>query len=404
MTQKKVLIFFTLFLYVLTGSAQLTDKDKATTTTNVSAKEIEKLTFSKGTNNFTIMQNFGYSRTKPEDSDNSTRSMGLNLDYNRFIADGIAVGAQLELNSVRSELSNINVVKSTSSMIYGNAMYGTSIGGTVNIYAKASVGFGQSKYTYTGSPAEKEDLFGYRIEVGAPIHLYNEGGNYFTPFIRYDHLQQKDEDVKYSDNIFSLGFQFQHYSPCSGYSCDCKHQRRYSGKMYEKGRNFISYTSMGEFGFGNNKFEYSNISEKTDVSGGSLNFQYGHYISKDIALGAGLSWSGSSEDDGSGKNTSSDFSIMPMITLNAPAKNCFENFFLQGGFGFGFEKFKSGSVETKYNTTDLGINIGFNHFISNHLAVTPKIGFASETFKNTNTDIKDKQSGFSLGIGFGYNF
>jgi hypothetical protein len=399
MTPKKLLSFYCLLLFSICSLAQ-GDKGKVpASTTTISAKDIEKLPFSKGINNFTIRQNFGYSRTKPEDSDDYTRGIGLSLDYNRFIVDGFAVGADINLSSFKSEINNIDVIKSSSVMVYGNAIYGNSFSGAINLYGKASVGFGQSKFSSTGNPTDKEDLFGYRFEVGSPIHLYNDGGNYITPFIRYNYIQQKEGSVKFSDNEFSLGFQFQNYSPCSGYQCDCNHGRRFSGNMYEQGSSFIGYTSMGDYGFGKSKFESGSFSDETDISGGSFNLEYGYFVSRDIALGAGFSWNGSSEDDGSGKTTESDFSFMPMITLHAPTKDCFENFFLQGGYGFGSEKIKTGTSEIKYNTTNLCINLGFNHFFGRHIAFTPRIGYEWETFKNTTTNIKDKQSGFEFGFG-----
>jgi hypothetical protein len=167
--------------------------------------------------------------------------------------------------------------------------------------------------------------------------------------------------------------------------------------MYDQGRSFIGYTSMGDYGFGNTKSEPGN--SESDISGGSFNLEYGHYIARDIALGAGLSWNGSSEKDNYSKTTSSSLSFMPMITLNAPTKNCFENFYLQAGYAFGFDKDKTGSTEYKYNTTNLCINLGFNHFFGKHIAFTPKIGYESETFKDTNTNAKNKQSGIEFGIG-----
>jgi hypothetical protein len=399
MTQKKVFFFFCFLLFVVSGSAQKIDKSKTSTTSTVSAKDIENLPFSRGINNFIIQQNFGYSRSKPEDGDSHTRGIGLNINYNRFIVDGVAIGAELDVASFRSELSNIDVIKNSNNMIYGNAIYGNSFGGTINLYGKASVGFGQSKSSYTSGPTNKEDLFGYRFEIGSPIHLYKDGGNYFTPFIRYNHLQQKDEGVKFIDNKFSFGFQYQNYSPCSGYQCDSHKDRRLSKNMYEQGRSFIGYSSMADYGFGKSKFESGNLSQETDISGGSFNLEYGYYVTRDIALGAGLSWNGSTDDDGNNKTTDSELSFMPMITLNAPTKNCFENFYLQAGYGFGFEKTKQGSNEDKYNTSNLCINIGFNHFFGKHIAFTPKIGYEWETFKNTDTNIKNKQSGIEFGLG-----
>jgi hypothetical protein len=400
MTQKKLLFFFCILLFVINSSAQ-GDKDKASPVATISAEELDKLPFSQGVNNFTVKQNFNFTRIKPEDSDNNTRTFGLSVDYNRFVIDGLAIGANIDFSSLRSEIGSIDVVKSTSFALYGNVIYGRTFESGFNLYGKASVGFGTQKTSSTSFATSKDDLFGYRFEIGAPIHLFKDGGNYITPFIRYNSLKQTDDedDDEYTVNEFSLGFQFQNYSPWSAHKCDCNHGRGFSGGMYDQGRSFIGYTSMGEFGFGNTKFESGSFTDETDISGGSFNLEYGYYISKDIALGAGISWSSETEKDDAGKVSESAFSFMPMITLNAPAKNCLENLFLQGGYGFGSEKTEIGSTEYKYSTSNLNLSLGFNHFFGKHIALTPKIGYLGQTFKNKDTDVKDRQSGFQVGIG-----
>lgn len=400
MSMKKLLSFYAVLLIVISSQAQKTDKQTTSSVSIVSAKDLEKLPFSRGINNFTIQQNFGFSHRKPENSDNNTSSIDLKLDYNRFIVDGFALGAGIDFSSDKTEFG-ANEIKNTEVIFSGNAIYGHTFNGNFNLYGKASVGFGSAKTTYTGTPStiSKGDLFGYSLEVGTPIHLYSGGGNYITPFIRYGHLQHKEGGEKNSINQFSLGFNFQNYSASSGYQCDCKKSRGLSANAYGQGRSFIGYSSMGNYGFGKFKTEFGNLSDETDISGGEFNLEYGYYVARDIALGAGLSWSNSSEGEGSDKDTESEFSFMPMITLNAPSKDCLENLFLQGGYGFGVHKFESGSSENKFNTTNLSINLGYNLFFGKYLAFTPKIGYESETSKHTENNVKTKQSGFQVGFG-----
>ena len=259
-----------------------------------------------------------------------------------------------------------------------------------------------AKTTYTNYPTDNSELFGYKFEIGSPIHLFNGGGNYITPFISYNFLQEKTNGDTYKVNGFDFGFRFENYSTCSAYQCDCKKGRRLSANMYDQGRSFIGYSSMGDYGFGGTKSEPGDY--ETDISGGSFNFEYGYYVTKGIALGAGLDWRGIAEKDDYGKTTNSALSFRPMITLNAPTKDCLENLFLQVGYGFGYDKTKTGSSETKYNTSDLHINLGFNHYFGKYLAFTPKLGAQWETFKNTDTDQKSKQSGFEFGLGCSLHF
>jgi hypothetical protein len=398
MLSKKLFLLYCLLSLAIFSTAQKTvETTKANVSTNITNKDVENLPFTRNFNNFTIQQNFGWARTTPENSDNHTSSAALKIDYNRFVVDHVGVGAEFDWSSSKYD-NGTSVSKDNSWMLYGNVIYGSTLGSNFNLYGKASVGLGQDKSTY-GSSSSTTHLFGYKFEVGSPVHLFNDGGNYITPFISYNFLREKDDITTYKTNEFDFGFRFQNYSPCSAYQCDCHHNRSFSGNIYSQGRSFIGYSSMGDFGFGKAKTEYNNSTSESDISGGSFNLEYGYYLSRDIAIGAGFSWNGSTQKTGSSKYSNSALSFMPMITLNAPAKSCLENLFLQGGYGFGMEKSTSGSSEDKYNTTNLCINLGFNDFIGKHIAFTPKIGYEWESFKNTDTNLKSKQSGLEFGLG-----
>jgi hypothetical protein len=399
---KKNLILLQLFsLSVIFCSAQRTsiiDKSKTSTTTTVDRKSIEQLPFSRNFNEFTIMQNFGYTRTSPENSNTHSSNINLNIDYNRFVMDHVGVGVELDLSSSKSESPN-GFSKSTNWMLYGDVIYGTAINNNFNLYGKLSVGFGEDKFSATNTTSPKQNQFGYKLEIGSPVHLFDGGGNYVTPFISYNYLQQKNSSGKTSDNEFNFGFRFQNYSPCSAYQCDSHHDRIFSRNTYGQGRSFIGYTSWGDFGFGKSKLEYGNNNFEDDISGGALNFEYGYYFIPNLAIGAGINWNSQTTKSGNTKYTSSKFVFMPMITANLPSEKCWNNLFLQGGYGFGFEKSSSGSGDQKTNITNYCFNLGYNDFFSKHLAFTPKIGYEWESFKNTMTDVKTKFSGFEFGLG-----
>jgi hypothetical protein len=404
---KKNLFLLQLFsLSVIFCSAQrtsITDKSKTSTTTTVDRKSIEQLPFSRNFNEFAIMQNFGYTHTSPENSDNHTNNVNLNIDYNRFVMDHVGVGVELDLSSSKSESPNA-FSKSTNWMLYGDVIYGTTINNDFNLYGKLSVGFGEDKFSATNTTSPKHNQFGYKFEVGSPIHMFDGGGNYITPFIGYNYIQQKNSSGKTSDNEFNFGFRFQNYSPCDAYECDSHHDRIFSRNSYNTGRSFIGYTSWGDFGFGKSKFEYGNTSFEDDISSGALNFEYGYYFIPNLAIGAGVNLNSQSTKSGSTKYTSSQFVFMPMVTANLPVDNCLNNLFLQGGYGFGSEKNSSGSGDQKTNITNYCFNLGYNDYFSKHIALTPKIGYEWEIFKNTSTNIKTKFSGLEFGLGCSMHF
>lgn len=392
-----LLYCFSASAIISTAQKTTVDKEKASTSTSIDSKSIEQLPFSRNINEFMIRQNFGYTHKKLENSDNSTSSINLDIDYNRFVVDHVGLGIEFDLSSSKTEAGN-STIKNNSWMAYGNVIYGTTFNSNFNLYGKLSVGVGNDKLVYP-STTSKEDLFGYKVEIGSPVHLFNDGGNYITPFIGYDYLQRKDGGAKNSDNEFMFGFRFQNYSPCDAYACDCHHGRMFSRSAYGEGRSFIGYSSMGDFGFGKTKYDYGSVNTEDDISGGLFNLEYGYYFIPNLAIGAGINWNSETTKSGSTKYTSSQFTFMPMITANLPSDDCWNNLFLQGGYGFGFEKNSSGSNDIKYSITNYCINLGFNDFFGRHLAFTPKIGYDWETIKNKDTDIKTKYSGLEFGLG-----
>lgn len=379
------------------------DRSKTTTSTTVDAKSIEQLPFSRNFNEFTIRENLSYQHTKPDEGDSHTNTFNLNIDYNRFVIDHLALGVQLDLSTSKYESGN-TFSKSTNWMLYGDVMYGTTFNSNFNLYGKVSVGFGTDKFSATNTTSPKENQFGYKLEIGSPIHMFDDGGNYITPYIGYNYLQQKNSFGKTSDNEFSLGLKFQNYAPCGAYQCDCHHARTFSRGTYDAGRSFIGYSSWGNIDFGKSKFDYNNFNSENDIFDGSLSLEYGYYFIPNLAIGAGIDWSSQTNGSGNSKTTNSLFRLMPMITGNLPTDDCWNNLFLQAGYGFGFEKSSSGTNDQKTNITNYGVYVGFNDYFGKHLAFTPKIGYDWETFKNPTTDVKSKFSGFELGLGCSLHF
>jgi hypothetical protein len=406
MSPKQLLTHCLLLSGIFTSAQKTIETSKATETTTISHSTIEQLPFQRDFNEFTIQRNFDYMRTKPENSSGHTTDINLNIDYNHFIADHVGIGVDLNLASSKAVYNNATTNSTTTTkisdwMAYANIIYGTTFSNNFNLYGKLSVGFGQFTGGSGSTSSAKENQFGYKIEIGAPVHLFNDGGNYFTPFINYNYLQQKNGGEKFTDNEFSFGFMFQNYGPCNNYQCDCHHGRLFSDNMYGQGRSFIG-SSMGNFGFGKSKYNYNNSSYNTDISGGMLNFEYGYYFIPNIAIGAGVSWDDQTQKTVT-KYTTSDLLFTPMLTLNLPAKNCANNLFLRGGYGFGFEKVAA-STEQKTNLTKYGFNLGFNDFFGKHIALTPKIGYGWERFKNTTTNAKVKWSGLEFSLGSSLHF
>jgi hypothetical protein len=396
MSPKQLSFVYCFLLIAVFSAAQRPIVETSTPVIKISSEDLEKLPFSKSFNEFTVQRNFNYMRTKPDNSDDHTANIDLKVDYNRFVVDHVGLGVEMNLSSLKEEFGN-STSKTVDWILYGNLIYGTSFD-NFNLYGKLSVGVGKSTDKFN-STITKDDLLGYKFEIGSPVHLFDDGGNYITPFIGYDFLQRKSSNIKFTDNGFQLGFRFENYSPCSAYSCDCHHGRSFSRGAYDQGRSFIGYSSMGDFGFGKTKYKVGNNSTKNDLSGGSLNLEYGYYIIPNLAVGAGLSWDYQKQESTGSDYKSSSLLFTPMITANLPSDNCWNNLFLQGGYGFGSEKNTVGSNDTKYNLTNYCVYLGFNDFFGKHITFTPKIGYEWETSKEENTDLKNKWSGLEFSLG-----
>jgi hypothetical protein len=137
---------------------------------------------------------------------------------------------------------------------------------------------------------------------------------------------------------------------------------------------------------------------------------YNYYIFNYVALGAAIRYSSHVEDPKSTayKYTSSSWEIMPQVTLNAPVMNGWNNTFLQFGAGFGQQKNEVDDAGNKTtDKTKLSSYcgwLGYNDFFTDHLSLTPMVGYRWTTQKDTETDNKYKRKGIDIEIGLKYQF
>lgn len=408
MKPQGLLLLSLTFLFSLILSAQKSktiETSKASTSTNINSKDIENLPlFSRSMNSFTIQRNFDFTTTKPSGSNavsGHTNNLDLNIDYDYFIQDHLGIGLDFDLSSSSQHYGSTD--KTTQWLLSPNVIYGANMSNNFNLYGKASVGFGQTKTEYGGS-TQKENLFGYKIEVGAPLHMFGDGGNYLTPYLSYDFQQEKFNSTTTKDNEFTFGLKFQNYSPCSGYTCDMHSGCMQSRTAYQQGRSYIGYTTMGEFGFGTSKYDYNGTTSTTDLSGGQLELEYGYYLLNYIAIGAEFNWVSQTSKVTGTKYTNSALIFTPMVTLNMPVQNCWSNLFLQGGYGFGQDKSTSNSSSSKENLSAYGFGLGYNDFFGKHIAFTPKIGYFWETIKDPSTNTEEKWKSFEWSMGVTLHF
>lgn len=399
-------LFFIIPSLLLTGyfvSGQETDGKKASGI------------FSKGKNRILLERNFSYRNFENNFNDvktGRTNRLMLHGEYSRFLVDGVAVGLDVDAEfSGYHPVSNSDVLVREWS-VAPHVIYGTSLGGAINIYGKAEVGLGSVKTIYqfpAGNDVEdKQDLFGYGITVGLPILTKPKTNTYLTPYLSYQHLTYDFDDGKEKINQLVAGFSLESYLFCNEMRCD----KNFSRDKYDQGSSYIGYYTRGSIGFGKDKTEYDAFpaTDEEKFTDGNLKLDYVYYPIDYLGVGAGIGITGEvhKPEDSDNKYTASSFSFMPQVVLHVPTDQCYRNLFLQveGKFGFESQKYTISNVTTtdKYNQTGLSLNLGYNKFFSQNLAFTTLAGYQWRTVKEKDTDNKDQDNGFGVQGGIRFFF
>ncbi len=387
------------------------EQTTATGSSTISSRDIEQLPFARGNWEYQIRQNAEYSYMKNSESGQSLghqNSLGFNLGANYFVADHIGVG--LELNTKWTGNHYLSDNTTSKWMGWADVMYGLPLSPDIDFYGKLSVGLGTEKATYKSgstSSSTTDNLFGYRIGVGAPIRLFDKGPLFVTPELSWDYLHTSFDGGHENDNGLRLGLCLEAYMGCNQFSCDCHHGFSLSHNVYQPGTSFIDFSTHGGFDFGTLKTTYTGSSSVQEESHSRemLDAGYSIYVLPNFAVGGSIAVGGTSEKDknSSAKVTTGNWMITPMLEFNLPVDNGWNNSFLKLGVGFGSEKSTSGSGSNSSSVTDNIFSyyalVGYNDFIARRLAFVPRIGYECNTFKNTSTDVKEKSNGIEVELG-----
>ena len=387
----------------------LIEKKTASPVLAVGSMDTGYTPFARGNWQYLLRRNAGYSYMKYSQNGQKLghqNSLGFNLGANYFVKQGLGVGLELDAMWQGSHYTTDNT--SSRWMVYGDIMYGRPLSQNFNLYGKLSVGLGGEHTSYKAgsvSSSSTDNLFGYKIAIGAPIRLFNKGPIYLTPQLSYDYCHTSFDGGSEKDNGLRFGLSFEAYMGCSDHMCDSHHGFSLSKNIYQPGTGFIDFTSRGRFGFGTEKTTYSGSTQQENYSSESVKFGYSYYVLRNIAIGGSLELGGSSQKDKNSnyKVTGSDWMITPMVTLNLPVDNGWNNSFLQAGVGFGSEKTTvnsgSSSSSDKTNIFKYYALVGYNNFFGKRLAFTPRIGYEWNTYKDTDTGIKQKGNGIEIEMG-----
>ncbi|MFZ5972599.1 MAG: outer membrane beta-barrel protein [Bacteroidota bacterium] len=148
----------------------------------------------------------------------------------------------------------------------------------------------------------------------------------------------------------------------------------------------------------------SKANSTTTTNGRSTSFTLspnaGYFVIDNLAVGAALEiFANSYKPDGNGsKSNQSSLSIAPFVRYYLSP-----GIFFQGQYavGAGKNKYSVGNtnVEEKYGISAVSLGAGYAHFLNDHVAIEPFIGYRSSSLKDKDDDSKNIDSGLFLNVG-----
>ncbi len=173
---------------------------------------------------------------------------------------------------------------------------------------------------------------------------------------------------------------------------------------YALGLPITSNAGLMSLGFGTSTHNNGFGETKYKVTGFNMQPKVGYMITGQFSAGLELltSVSSSKEEDASGKDIESLFTIGPFVRYYFPfGKNYF---FAEGEFGLGSYKYKwtgTESYDEKYNITAFGIGAGIFIPVGSAAGFDVSLGYQSYNAKYTeDNDVTQKTNSFGVKAGF----
>lgn len=371
--------------------------------------------FAAGINQFPLKQNVSLKFLNIyEDGEKTskTNSEDVFIMYNRFIANGFAIGGQVSAGW--SGDHNGTEYLSRDWSVGLNFTYGKHFSDNFNMYVRLGGKYGQEKdiTEYTGNTfTDKWNKYGFTGRVAFPFVLNPAKTVYLTPSLNYQYTTYDYDDSKETDNELGFYMGFEDYSDCDEMGYD--RNRRFSANMYNQGSAFVDYYSKFAVDFTGNKTEYDNSTTgdyRYNISQVRLNTKAAYYIVDNLAVGASvrLDAGSSKEKDTDYKSSWTEWKIGPLVNFNIPTKTCWNNMFLEGGAEWGGYTYKddygTGTTTDKYKVFEWNAGVGYNIFIGPNVSLTPKIGWEQMAETNKDDDSKYETKGVVFRLGTRYSF
>jgi outer membrane protein len=161
----------------------------------------------------------------------------------------------------------------------------------------------------------------------------------------------------------------------------------------------------GNFSFGSTSYEGSPDKYNTFTFAPS----FGYFVSDNLAVGSGISFSQNSNTSGITKNDNTSFGLTPFVRYYKFTSNDRFAFFGQGTLGFGTYRNENGTSVSKGTTMSFSVAPGFSYFFNTHWAMDMSLSGLGISSSNPNgTGNNGTSFGLSLSmnpsIGLRYHF
>jgi hypothetical protein len=368
--------------------------------------------FEKGKWNFDLRRNLSYSHFNNYSNEvkyAETNRISVDLGANYMFGKGIGAGLDLSYGSNKQKNESGSESSNNDWMLWGNFLYGRSLGTKFSWYGQASVGYGGDKQEFvpvSGTPNEDEsNTLGFRITSGVvlPVQL---GPAYLDAHLNYKRFCVDYEDGEESINRFGIGLNLMGALNANEFG---GHNQPLNLR-YRQGQSYIGYHSRAMYSFGNSTEKFNNLPNEfeSDFSGGKLEFDYNYFFLNNFYGGVDFKWECDVSKPGNQPGYefhNSDIMVKPRIGLNWPVSGPLHNFYTEVQAGWGRETFKiddNGNVnEFKDKTSSYGVYLGYNFFISSQLAITPQAYWSVRKSESTDAMVPQEQEdkGFGLRVG-----
>lgn len=400
---------FVLFIFSsLVISGQNVDKEVLSPVSVISQEDL----FRAGVWNFNLHQYIslmpGVEKYNGDKTGNTLRFDG-DIEANYFVINHFGVGARFGFSEDKfkntevtpEDVERVEVIRGGA-----NLLYGTRVGGIVNILTKLSIGggrernvdiFGEEKNT------SDERFFSIRASVGVPLRLNRNV--YFTPSLGFNHRGKGESDYRKNYNTFFVGYNMDFFMGCGDDQCDLSDDPVPIDERYRQGEISVGSRFYGDLQLGVLRSNYEGEEmDKYGYGNTKLGVNGLYYVIDNLGIGGGISYSADrrKNKDSEYIETSSEFLFYPMARYHIPVKNMLKNLYGEAGFGIGCTQSKSGYDENIFKEKSFisawKAGVGYEYYVSENFSLSPVFGYGCRNINYKDSDNKQKLGGLYTGI------